>query len=136
MSAHHRPSAQTHTHSHTHIAFYLCPCFDLCGCERIQSWMCSGFIAKANTTTLVLFDLIHVLPFSISALYFTLSLSLSCFFLTIPALLLSVTHLSSVPPQDHSFIQLFDDGNMEVVSMWVCCCLEERRAQQAPVHMS
>ncbi|KAL2089020.1 hypothetical protein ACEWY4_015919 [Coilia grayii] len=37
---------------------------------------------------------------------------------------------------DHPFIQVFDDGNMEVVSMWVCCCLEERRAQQAQTHMS
>ncbi|KAG5270304.1 hypothetical protein AALO_G00191150 [Alosa alosa] len=37
---------------------------------------------------------------------------------------------------DHAFVQLYDDGNMEVVSMWVCCCLEERRTQQAQAHMS
>ncbi|XP_054476242.1 dual specificity mitogen-activated protein kinase kinase 5 isoform X2 [Anoplopoma fimbria] len=30
---------------------------------------------------------------------------------------------------DHSFIIQFNDGNAEVVSMWVCRCLEERRAQ-------
>ncbi|XP_067104877.1 dual specificity mitogen-activated protein kinase kinase 5 isoform X1 [Osmerus mordax] len=30
---------------------------------------------------------------------------------------------------DHSFIMLYNDGNAEVVSMWVCCCLEERRSQ-------
>lgn len=30
---------------------------------------------------------------------------------------------------DHAFILLYDDGNAEVVSMWVCRCLEERRAQ-------
>uniref|UniRef100_A0A672JQP7 Dual specificity mitogen-activated protein kinase kinase 5 n=1 Tax=Salarias fasciatus TaxID=181472 RepID=A0A672JQP7_SALFA len=32
---------------------------------------------------------------------------------------------------DHAFIVQFNDGNAEVVSMWVCRCLEERRAQQA-----
>uniref|UniRef100_A0AAQ5Y4Z6 mitogen-activated protein kinase kinase n=1 Tax=Amphiprion ocellaris TaxID=80972 RepID=A0AAQ5Y4Z6_AMPOC len=32
---------------------------------------------------------------------------------------------------DHSFIVQYNDGNAEVVSMWVCRCLEERRAQQA-----
>uniref|UniRef100_A0A7N8YCI5 mitogen-activated protein kinase kinase n=1 Tax=Mastacembelus armatus TaxID=205130 RepID=A0A7N8YCI5_9TELE len=32
---------------------------------------------------------------------------------------------------DHSFIMQYNDGNAEVVSMWVCRCLEERRAQQA-----
>ncbi|XP_070760409.1 dual specificity mitogen-activated protein kinase kinase 5 [Enoplosus armatus] len=32
---------------------------------------------------------------------------------------------------DHSFIIQYNDGNAEVVSMWVCRCLEERRAQQA-----
>uniref|UniRef100_A0A7N6AWT0 mitogen-activated protein kinase kinase n=1 Tax=Anabas testudineus TaxID=64144 RepID=A0A7N6AWT0_ANATE len=32
---------------------------------------------------------------------------------------------------DHSFITQYNDGNAEVVSMWVCRCLEERRAQQA-----
>uniref|UniRef100_A0A3B3T7J4 mitogen-activated protein kinase kinase n=1 Tax=Paramormyrops kingsleyae TaxID=1676925 RepID=A0A3B3T7J4_9TELE len=31
---------------------------------------------------------------------------------------------------DHEFIMLYNDGNTEVVSMWVCRCLEERRAQQ------
>ncbi|XP_071062576.1 dual specificity mitogen-activated protein kinase kinase 5 isoform X3 [Pseudochaenichthys georgianus] len=31
---------------------------------------------------------------------------------------------------EHSFITQFNDGNAEVVSMWVCRCLEERRAQQ------
>uniref|UniRef100_A0A674MKL5 mitogen-activated protein kinase kinase n=1 Tax=Takifugu rubripes TaxID=31033 RepID=A0A674MKL5_TAKRU len=30
---------------------------------------------------------------------------------------------------DHSFIVQYNDGNAEVVSMWVCRCLEERRAQ-------
>ncbi|KAM7405837.1 hypothetical protein PAMP_000257 [Pampus punctatissimus] len=32
---------------------------------------------------------------------------------------------------DHSFIIQYNDGNAEVVSMWVCRCLEERRAHQA-----
>uniref|UniRef100_A0A3Q1EQ71 mitogen-activated protein kinase kinase n=1 Tax=Acanthochromis polyacanthus TaxID=80966 RepID=A0A3Q1EQ71_9TELE len=32
---------------------------------------------------------------------------------------------------DHSFIVQYNDGNAEVVSMWVCRCLEERRAQHA-----
>lgn len=32
---------------------------------------------------------------------------------------------------DHAFIVQYNDGNAEVVSMWVCRCLEERRAQQA-----
>lgn len=32
---------------------------------------------------------------------------------------------------DHSFIMQYNDGNTEVVSMWVCRCLEERKAQQA-----
>ncbi|KAF7669519.1 hypothetical protein LDENG_00179750 [Lucifuga dentata] len=31
---------------------------------------------------------------------------------------------------EHSFIVQYDDGNAEVVSMWVCHCLEERRVQQ------
>uniref|UniRef100_A0A665TZ71 mitogen-activated protein kinase kinase n=1 Tax=Echeneis naucrates TaxID=173247 RepID=A0A665TZ71_ECHNA len=31
---------------------------------------------------------------------------------------------------DHSFIVQYNDDNAEVVSMWVCRCLEERRAQQ------
>uniref|UniRef100_A0A8C9TU17 mitogen-activated protein kinase kinase n=1 Tax=Scleropages formosus TaxID=113540 RepID=A0A8C9TU17_SCLFO len=31
---------------------------------------------------------------------------------------------------DHPFIMKYNDGNAEVVSMWVCRCLEERRAQQ------
>ncbi|XP_028298825.1 dual specificity mitogen-activated protein kinase kinase 5 [Gouania willdenowi] len=30
---------------------------------------------------------------------------------------------------DHAFIVQYNDGNAEVVSMWVCRCLEERRAQ-------
>ncbi|XP_055363347.1 dual specificity mitogen-activated protein kinase kinase 5 isoform X2 [Betta splendens] len=34
---------------------------------------------------------------------------------------------------DHSFIIQYNDGNAEVVSMWVCRCLEERRAQQGRV---
>ncbi|KAK1158056.1 dual specificity mitogen-activated protein kinase kinase 5 [Acipenser oxyrinchus oxyrinchus] len=37
-------------------------------------------------------------------------------------------------PEDlmgHSFILLYNDGNAEVVSMWVCRMLEERRSQQA-----
>ncbi|TKS69579.1 Dual specificity mitogen-activated protein kinase kinase 5 [Collichthys lucidus] len=36
---------------------------------------------------------------------------------------------------DHSFIIQFNDGNAEVVSMWVCRCLEERRSQQAQGHV-
>ncbi|XP_055060358.2 dual specificity mitogen-activated protein kinase kinase 5 isoform X2 [Misgurnus anguillicaudatus] len=32
---------------------------------------------------------------------------------------------------DHSFIMQYNDGNTEVVSMWVCRSLEERKAQQA-----
>ncbi|XP_061671397.1 dual specificity mitogen-activated protein kinase kinase 5 isoform X1 [Syngnathoides biaculeatus] len=32
---------------------------------------------------------------------------------------------------DHSFIVQYNDGNAEVVSMWVCRCLEARRTQQA-----
>ncbi|XP_060889162.1 dual specificity mitogen-activated protein kinase kinase 5 isoform X1 [Labrus mixtus] len=32
---------------------------------------------------------------------------------------------------EHYFITQYNDGNAEVVSMWVCRCLEERRAQQA-----
>uniref|UniRef100_A0A3Q3XC06 mitogen-activated protein kinase kinase n=1 Tax=Mola mola TaxID=94237 RepID=A0A3Q3XC06_MOLML len=36
---------------------------------------------------------------------------------------------------DHSFIVQYNDGNAEVVSMWVCRCLEERRAQQAQGHV-
>uniref|UniRef100_A0A8C4GRK6 mitogen-activated protein kinase kinase n=1 Tax=Dicentrarchus labrax TaxID=13489 RepID=A0A8C4GRK6_DICLA len=36
---------------------------------------------------------------------------------------------------DHSFIIQYNDGNAEVVSMWVCRCLEERRAQQAQGHV-
>ncbi|XP_031704630.1 dual specificity mitogen-activated protein kinase kinase 5 [Anarrhichthys ocellatus] len=36
---------------------------------------------------------------------------------------------------DHSFITQFNDGNAEVVSMWVCRCLEERRAQQTQGHV-
>lgn len=36
---------------------------------------------------------------------------------------------------DHPFIVQYNDGNAEVVSMWVCRCLEERRAQQAQGHM-
>uniref|UniRef100_A0AAQ4P581 mitogen-activated protein kinase kinase n=1 Tax=Gasterosteus aculeatus aculeatus TaxID=481459 RepID=A0AAQ4P581_GASAC len=36
---------------------------------------------------------------------------------------------------DHSFIAQFNDGNAEVVSMWVCRCLEERRALQAQGHV-
>ncbi|XP_028980626.2 dual specificity mitogen-activated protein kinase kinase 5 [Esox lucius] len=31
---------------------------------------------------------------------------------------------------EHAFILLYNDGNTEVVSMWVCRCLEERRAQR------
>uniref|UniRef100_A0A3Q2E127 mitogen-activated protein kinase kinase n=1 Tax=Cyprinodon variegatus TaxID=28743 RepID=A0A3Q2E127_CYPVA len=31
---------------------------------------------------------------------------------------------------EHSFIIHYNDGNAEVVSMWVCRCLEERRSQQ------
>ncbi|XP_047437236.1 dual specificity mitogen-activated protein kinase kinase 5 isoform X1 [Mugil cephalus] len=36
---------------------------------------------------------------------------------------------------DHSFIIQYNDGNAEVVSMWVCRCLEERRSQQAQGRM-
>ncbi|KAG7482791.1 dual specificity mitogen-activated protein kinase kinase 5 [Solea senegalensis] len=32
---------------------------------------------------------------------------------------------------DHPFITQYNDGNTEVVSMWVCRCLEDRRSQQA-----
>ncbi|KAA8595932.1 hypothetical protein FQN60_011223 [Etheostoma spectabile] len=42
---------------------------------------------------------------------------------------------SSFLLKDHSFITQFNDGNAEVVSMWVCRCLEERRAQHAPGHV-
>ncbi|KAM9817377.1 dual specificity mitogen-activated protein kinase kinase 5 [Neosynchiropus ocellatus] len=34
---------------------------------------------------------------------------------------------------DHSFIVQYNDGNAEVVSKWVCLCLEERQAQQGHV---
>uniref|UniRef100_A0AAX7V338 mitogen-activated protein kinase kinase n=1 Tax=Astatotilapia calliptera TaxID=8154 RepID=A0AAX7V338_ASTCA len=37
--------------------------------------------------------------------------------------------------QDHPFIVQYNDGNAEVVSMWVCRCLEERRAQLAQGRM-
>ncbi len=33
--------------------------------------------------------------------------------------------------QDHPFIMQYNDGNTEVVSMWVCRSLEERKSQQA-----
>ncbi|KAJ8417509.1 hypothetical protein AAFF_G00223520 [Aldrovandia affinis] len=33
---------------------------------------------------------------------------------------------------DHAFIVQYNDGSVEVVSMWVCRSLEERRAQQHP----
>uniref|UniRef100_A0A4W4GVH1 mitogen-activated protein kinase kinase n=1 Tax=Electrophorus electricus TaxID=8005 RepID=A0A4W4GVH1_ELEEL len=33
--------------------------------------------------------------------------------------------------QDHPFIMQYDDGNTEVVSMWVCRSLEDRKSQQA-----
>lgn len=33
--------------------------------------------------------------------------------------------------QDHPFIMQYNDGNTEVVSMWVCRSLEERKIQQA-----
>lgn len=36
---------------------------------------------------------------------------------------------------DHSFIIQYNDGNAEVVSMWVCRFLEERRAQPAQGHV-
>uniref|UniRef100_A0A3B4FKU6 mitogen-activated protein kinase kinase n=1 Tax=Pundamilia nyererei TaxID=303518 RepID=A0A3B4FKU6_9CICH len=36
---------------------------------------------------------------------------------------------------DHPFIVQYNDGNAEVVSMWVCRCLEERRAQLAQGRM-
>uniref|UniRef100_A0A669EFK8 mitogen-activated protein kinase kinase n=1 Tax=Oreochromis niloticus TaxID=8128 RepID=A0A669EFK8_ORENI len=36
---------------------------------------------------------------------------------------------------DHPFIIQYNDGNAEVVSMWVCRCLEERRAQLAQGRM-
>ncbi|XP_076852372.1 LOW QUALITY PROTEIN: dual specificity mitogen-activated protein kinase kinase 5 [Brachyhypopomus gauderio] len=32
---------------------------------------------------------------------------------------------------DHAFIMQYDDGNTEVVSMWVCRSLEDRKSQQA-----
>ena len=34
--------------------------------------------------------------------------------------------------QGHPFIVQYNDGNAEVVSMWVCRMLEERRATQGP----
>ncbi|GAA6078462.1 dual specificity mitogen-activated protein kinase kinase 5 isoform X1 [Tachysurus ichikawai] len=33
--------------------------------------------------------------------------------------------------RDHPFITQYDDGNTEVVSMWVCRSLEDRKSQQA-----
>ncbi|KAM6979976.1 dual specificity mitogen-activated protein kinase kinase 5 [Aplochiton taeniatus] len=36
---------------------------------------------------------------------------------------------------DHHFIMQYNDGNAEVVSMWVCHCLEERNAHQAQGRM-
>lgn len=35
-------------------------------------------------------------------------------------------------PQGHPFIMQYNDGNAEVVSMWVCRMLEERRSTQGP----
>ncbi|NWT76118.1 MP2K5 kinase, partial [Prunella himalayana] len=37
----------------------------------------------------------------------------------------------AVPLQGHPFVVQYNDGNAEVVSMWVCRMLEERRAQGA-----
>lgn len=34
--------------------------------------------------------------------------------------------------QGHPFIMQYNDGNAEVVSMWVCRMLEERRSTQGP----
>lgn len=34
--------------------------------------------------------------------------------------------------QGHPFIVQYNDGNAEVVSMWVCRMLEERRSTQGP----
>lgn len=34
--------------------------------------------------------------------------------------------------QGHLFIVQYNDGNAEVVSMWVCRMLEERRSTQGP----
>ncbi|XP_059387567.1 dual specificity mitogen-activated protein kinase kinase 5 isoform X3 [Carassius carassius] len=36
---------------------------------------------------------------------------------------------------DHPFIMQYNDGNTEVVSMWVCRSLEDRKSQQAQRHM-
>ncbi|KAG7283800.1 hypothetical protein CRUP_034424 [Coryphaenoides rupestris] len=36
---------------------------------------------------------------------------------------------------DHSFMVQYNDGSTEVVSMWVCGCLEQRNSQQAQGHM-
>ena len=37
--------------------------------------------------------------------------------------------------QDHSFMVQYNDGSTEVVSMWVCGCLEQRTTQQGQGHM-
>ncbi|XP_037311891.1 dual specificity mitogen-activated protein kinase kinase 5 [Pungitius pungitius] len=36
---------------------------------------------------------------------------------------------------DHSFVAQYNDGSAEVVSMWVCRCLEARRVQHAQGHV-
>ncbi|XP_030232699.1 dual specificity mitogen-activated protein kinase kinase 5 isoform X1 [Gadus morhua] len=36
---------------------------------------------------------------------------------------------------DHSFMVQYNDGSTEVVSMWVCGCLEQRTTQQGQGHM-
>uniref|UniRef100_A0A3Q2VGX6 mitogen-activated protein kinase kinase n=1 Tax=Haplochromis burtoni TaxID=8153 RepID=A0A3Q2VGX6_HAPBU len=43
--------------------------------------------------------------------------------------------LQCIVDEDHPFIVQYNDGNAEVVSMWVCRCLEERRAQLAQGRM-
>lgn len=42
-----------------------------------------------------------------------------------------ILHFSLILLQDHPFIMQYDDGNTEVVSMWVCRSLEDRKARQA-----
>uniref|UniRef100_A0A672K104 mitogen-activated protein kinase kinase n=1 Tax=Sinocyclocheilus grahami TaxID=75366 RepID=A0A672K104_SINGR len=44
---------------------------------------------------------------------------------------LCMDHTQDLPLSDHPFIMQYNDGNTEVVSMWVCRSLEERKSQQA-----
>lgn len=42
---------------------------------------------------------------------------------------LTLANCASPAFQGHPFIVQYNDGNAEVVSMWVCRMLEERRSQ-------